>query len=113
MLEKKHKTAKIANQTSGSNLGRALAMFVFIAPSMAFAQELDSVTIANYEKCIKIELVAAKNDDGTIDEEFFAEGQAHCDKALKLDIRIATANTKISKITSQLVAAAKKDLGLK
>ena len=83
------------------------------APKVNLAPETLAQIQAQYRACILEELVAAKNDDGTLDTEFFAEGKAHCDETMRLDERIATANAQKVALTDAIVAGAMAEAGIK
>lgn len=67
---------------------------------------------ANYKACIKDELIASTNEDGSLDEVFFLEGKEHCDKMKGLQERRAQSEARISQITADLIRDAKRELGL-
>ena len=100
----------------------AIVITTGIIPSHVLAQSdhaLDEIA-AKYKACIKSELEASDNGDGTFDEVFFLEGKAHCDKIKVLQIdtaraerRISVSNERIARLTDELISGAKSELGLK
>lgn len=100
---------------------RYLHFAIFIATTFfvksAFASDLSQAalnTIAtNYKACIKEELIASTNEDGSLDEVFFLEGKEHCDNIKGLEIRKASSEARISQLTDNLINEAKQELGIK
>lgn len=93
---------------------------IWIKPVYAQLNATWNAIAIKYKACIKTELEAASNGDGTYDEVFFLEGKAHCDKMQGLHIRtaraeqrIAASETRIAQMTADLIGGAKKELGLK
>jgi len=83
--------------------------------SIGFAKSdeaLDEI-VAKYKACIKTELEASDNGDGTYDEVFFLEGKEHCDKIKGLRERTAASKARMAQMTADLIAGAKSELGLK
>ncbi len=99
----------------------ALVITTAILPYNALAQSntaLDQIG-ARYKTCIKRELEASDNGDGTYDEVFFLEGKEHCDKIRELQIdtarasqRISASKKRIAQMTNELISGAKSELGL-
>jgi len=81
----------------------------------SFAQSNEALEeiATKYKACIKTELEAADNGDGTYDEVFFLEGKEHCDKIQGLQERAAKAEADIAQLTANLIGGAKRELGLK
>ncbi len=102
----------------------SLSVFLLVgANGLALATDLNSQALdkiaTNYKACIKEELIASTNEDGSLDEVFFLEGKAHCDKIRGLQIDTARANQRISaskeriaEMTDDLIKGAKLELGL-
>jgi len=93
----------------------ALVITTVIQTNNGFAQSneaLDEIA-AKYKACIKTELEASDNGDGTYDEVFFLEGKEHCDKIKGLQKRAAKAEQNIAQLTADLISGAKRELGLK
>jgi len=93
----------------------AFIITTVFAFSNGFAQSNEALDeIADkYKACIKTELEASDNGDGTYDEVFFLEGKEHCDKIKGLRERTAAAKARMAQMTADLIAGAKSELGLK
>ncbi len=84
------------------------------------SNEAFAAIAANYKACIKEELIASTNEDGSLDEVFFLVGKEHCEKMQKLKIETKgyqqqsrDIDAEISAMTDSLISGAKEELGLK